>query len=110
MRDGVAILKAVAPDAERLFDICRRRRVRKLELFGSASRGELDPSSGDLDFLVVFNELSPGEYANNYFGLLDDLQNLFHRPIDLLMTEAITNPYFLENIAPERIELYEDRN
>jgi uncharacterized protein len=109
MKDGMAILKAFSPDAEQLLDICRRRHVRKLELFGSAASGEFDPETSDLDFLVVFEELDPIPYKNAYFSLLEDLKNLFHRPIDLLMPEAITNPYFLESIAPERVEVYGGR-
>ncbi len=48
--------------------------------------------------IVEFLPLQPGEHANAYFGLLEALQDLFNRHIDLVMPRAIKNPYFLESI------------
>jgi len=86
--------------------LCRRRRVRRLEVFGSASTGPYHPQSSDLDFLVEFLPLKPGERAEAYFGLLEDLQALLERPVDLVMTRAIRNPYFLRAIEESREVLY----
>ena len=74
--------------------ICRRRRVKKIELFGSAAREDFDPKHSDLDFLVTFEELAPGQHADTYFGLLEDLETLFGRHVDLVVASAIKNPYF----------------
>jgi predicted nucleotidyltransferase len=52
-------------------DICHRCKVRRLELFGSAARGQDRPGESDLDFLVEFEPLPPGRYADAYFELLD---------------------------------------
>ena len=84
--------------------LCRRHRVQRLELFGSAATER--HAIGDLDFLVEFEALDPGGYADAYFGLLEDLEHLFGRSVDLVMTSAVTNPYFLENIARSRTEIY----
>jgi predicted nucleotidyltransferase len=86
--------------------VCRRRRVRVLELFGSAVRGDFDTTRSDLDFLVEFLPLREGEHADAYFGLLEDLETLFQRPIDLVMTRAIRNRYFAEGIRESRTTLY----
>ena len=43
--------------------ICRRYRVERLYLFGSAADGPFDSERSDLDFLVVLEEQPPGEYA-----------------------------------------------
>ena len=96
----------LGPGQRELAGICARRRVKRLELFGSAAGGPFDASRSDLDFLVEFGELSPGEYAEAYFGLLEDLEDLFQRRVDLVMLSAIDNHYFLENIEPSRIVLY----
>ena len=74
--------------------LCRRRRVSRLDVFGSAARGTFEAETSDLDFLVEFQALGPGERAEAYFGLLEDLEELFQRPVDLVMARAITNPYF----------------
>jgi hypothetical protein len=78
--------------------------VRRLELFGSAAT-ECE-AIGDLDFLVEFEKLNPSAYADAYFGLLEDLERLFGRPVDLVMTSAVTNPYFLADIARNRTVVY----
>jgi predicted nucleotidyltransferase len=44
--------------------------------------------------------------ATPYFGLLEELQAIFDRPIDLVMPSAITNPYFRQNIQPSRTLVY----
>jgi predicted nucleotidyltransferase len=61
--------------------------------FGSAARDDFDPESSDLDFLVEFEPMSPREYADSFFGLLEDLERLFGQRIDLLEPEPIENPY-----------------
>ncbi len=63
-------------------ELCRGFHVRRLELFGSAAAGVARPGESDLDFLVEFDRLPPGEYADAYFGLLEALQRLFNQPID----------------------------
>jgi len=50
-----------------LEDICRRRRVRRLHIFGSAVSEGFDPAHSDLDFLVEFYPMTPTEHADSYF-------------------------------------------
>lgn len=103
----VAIVREKLDDLIRL---CVRHRVRRLELFGSATGRvpgkDFDPSRSDLDFLVEFEDLAAGQHADAYFGLLEGLQAIFDRPIDLVMPSAITNPYFRQNIQPSRMLVY----
>ncbi len=92
---------------EKLNQLCSNYRVQSLELFGSAATSQqFDTQNSDLDFLVEFLPLQAGEHFDTYFGLLEALQNLFHRPIDLVMTCAIKNPYFLKSINRSRTVLY----
>ena len=95
--------------AERQFEIaqlCRRYHVRRLELFGSAVGNGFDPQRSDVDFLVEFEPLAEGQHADAYFGLRESLESLLSRPVDLVMTRAIRNPYFLKAIEPTRTLLY----
>ena len=102
----MVVPKAVAQYRGEIEQLCRRHRVAKLELFGSAAGESFDPQSSDVDFLVEFGVLAPGEHANTYFGLLEDLEALLGRHVDLVMTRAIRNRYFLESIEPTRTVLY----
>lgn len=88
--------------------LCERHQVERLHLFGSAVRGDFDPSTSDLDFLVEFWPMNPVERARSFFGLLGDLEQLFGRRVDLLEPAAIENPYLLESIEESRQTLYED--
>jgi uncharacterized protein len=86
--------------------LCRRHGVRRIELFGSATGPGFDPAQSDLDFLVTFQELGSDQYADAYFGLLEDLQALFQRPVDLVVASAIQNPYFRQAVESTRTLIY----
>lgn len=90
-----------------LEQLCRRYRVRRLDLFGSAASRQGRTEASDLDILVEFEPLPPGAYADTYFGLLEALQQLFNRPVDLVVKSAIRNPYFLESVEATRTPIYE---
>lgn len=97
----------IAKNLKAIKEFCVQYRVRRLELFGSAIDDEnFDPEESDLDFLVEFQPLKPGEYADTYFGLLEALETLFNRHVDLVMVRAVKNPYFLEAINKNRKVLY----
>jgi hypothetical protein len=88
--------------------VCRCHGVRRIELFGSATHPGFDPAHSDLDFLVTFQELEFNQYADAYFGLLEDLQALFQRPVDLVVSSAIQNPYFRQSVESSRTLVYAD--
>jgi len=44
---------------EELQALCPRFHVRRLDLFGSAARGDFDPEHGDIDFIVEFDRSAP---------------------------------------------------
>ena len=89
-----------------LAELCRRFGVRRLELFGSAADGRFDPRRSDLDFLVEFQPHPVDGAADRYFGLLEALERLFGRPVDVLDATAIRNPYLRRSIAASRALLY----
>jgi uncharacterized protein len=89
-----------------LEELCRRYRVRRLFLFGSAARDDFDPIRSDVDFLVEFESLPAGGYADAYFGLLEGLEALFGREVDLVALAAVRNPYMRADIERTRTLLY----
>jgi uncharacterized protein len=100
------MVPSISEHRNEIAELCRRFRVRRLELFGSAAGEAFDPRRSDADFLVEFEPLADGEHADAYFGLRESLESLLSRPIDLVMTKAIRNPYFLQAIEPTRTLLY----
>ena len=103
---SVRVDKQIEQKRELLADLCRRCRVARLAVFGSALRDDFDSQSSDLDFLVEFQPLLPGTYADTYFGLKEGLEALFQRPIDLIVESAIKNPYFLKSVEQTKHGLY----
>ncbi len=91
-------------DTEALQAIAQDHRVRRLDLFGSAARGKAAPH--DYDFLVEFEPMPPLEHGRHYFALLEDLQQVLNAPVDLIETEAVRNPYFLQEVERERVLIY----
>jgi len=96
----------VAESRKAIEELCRGFHVRRLELFGSAAAGVARSGESDLDFLVEFDQLPPGQYADAYFGLLEALQRLFKRPVDLVVASAIRNPYFRQAVERTKTMLY----
>ena len=86
--------------------LCRCYHVRSLELFGSAATGQDRPGESDLDFLVEFDSLPAGGYADAYFGLLEALEALSGGTVDLVVASAIKNPYFRQSVERTKTLLY----
>ena len=86
--------------------LCRRYDVLRLDIFGSASTGKDRSKESDLDFLVEFLPLPHGRYADAYFGLLESLEHLFGRHVDLVVASSIRNPYFREAVEQSKALLY----
>lgn len=74
-------------------------------LFGSAATDTFNENS-DVDFLYAFPEdLDYEVYANNYFHLLHDLENLLKKQIDLVAEKTLKNPFLIESINESKIQL-----
>jgi len=86
--------------------LCRRSGARRLDVFGSAARDDFDPATSDLDFLVEFEDVPPAAYAAAYFALKEGLESLFGRPVDLMTSNGLANPYLSERVAAERQTVY----
>lgn len=90
----------------RFEQLCRRFHVRRIELFGSATRDDFDPERSDLDFLVAFEPDMPGRALDVYFDFKEALEALFQRRVDLVMPDAVINPYMRAEIERTRRALY----
>ena len=104
---GVMAVQAfIFEHREQVADLCRRAHARRLDVFGSAVRDDFSESASDLDFLVEFEPAPPKAYAESYFNLKEGLEKLFHRPVDLVTTSALLNPYLKARIESERQVVY----
>jgi predicted nucleotidyltransferase len=96
----------LAPYQHAIEALCRQYHVRRLELFGSVAAGDDRPGESDIDFVVEFEPMPHGGYADAYFGLLKALEALFQRPVDLIVDSAIKNPYFRQSVDESKVLIY----
>src|SRR5665213_482553 len=82
--------------------LCRKYGVKKLELFGSAASDDFDPSQSDIDFFYEF-DADPASLSDRFFGLMEDLEQLLGRRVDLVSSQDAVNPYFLQVANRHRI-------
>ncbi len=100
------MISLVTDKLPELRELCRRYRVARLALFGSAARDDFDPEKSDLDFVIEFLPLELGEAFHTYFDFLFSLEDLFSRRVDLVMLSAVKNSYFLTEVLHTQQELY----
>ncbi len=101
------MIHIISDKLDELQQVCRTHHVRRLEIFGSATRDDFDPDRSDLDFLVVFEDVPGIRHIDQYLGLQEDLERLFSCPVDLIELLALENPFFLRAIKPSRVVLYD---
>ncbi|MFO7899134.1 MAG: nucleotidyltransferase family protein [Planctomycetota bacterium] len=89
---------------EQIAGLCQRWKIVEFSLFGSAVRGEFGPES-DVDVLVAFAP-DAGWSLYDLVNLVDELQALFGRSVDLVERDAIRNPFRRRAILSEREVLY----
>lgn len=105
-RFGAVMKNLVESKMRELKALCERRGVERMALFGSALRDDFDLGRSDLDFSVEFSPMSPERHAAAYFGLLEDLEELFGRRVDLVEIGAVRNPYLRRSIVEEQGTIY----
>jgi predicted nucleotidyltransferase len=100
------MISEIALHRQELRELCRRFYVRRLDLFGSAARGDFDSERSDVDFVVEFDRSAPQHPFDAYFGLKEELEALLDRKVDLVELSAVRNPYLRASIEQSRENVY----
>ena len=85
---------------QQIVEVARRYGARNVRVFGSLARGE-DSESSDLDLLVTLGE---GRSLLDLVELKQDLEDLVHRPVDVVTDRALS-PFLRERVLAEAIPL-----
>jgi hypothetical protein len=96
----------IEQNRNKLTELCRKYHVSELDVFGSATMGDFNEQTSDIDFLVVFDNTVKQNRFDNFFALLEDLQKLFKRPVDLIEPGGLRNPYFIDSVNQTRRRIY----
>jgi uncharacterized protein len=88
---GAGMTKRIEAVKDKLADLCRRRQVAELAVFGSALRDDFRPDS-DVDVLVTF---APDAHPSLFdlVEMREDLKEIFGREVDLVEKAGLLNPF-----------------
>ena len=100
------MLEVIRAHTDQIAALCRANLAQRLEVFGSAARGDFTDSS-DVDFLVSFFDSSPAARAGAYFDLWFGLEDLLERRVDLVVRDAVQNPYFLLEVTRSAVVVFD---
>lgn len=95
-----------AKTLESIRALCRENRVATMYLIGSAATGEFDPARSDYDFLVEFEPREREGFTDVYFKLLEALEELLGRHVDLIEHHCVRNPVVRSSIERTKVPLY----
>ena len=85
----------VVLDRTRIRSFCDRWGVSELSVFGSVLRDDFHAAT-DVDVLVAFDPSADWDYWN-WPEMLDDLRSIFGRDVDLVVDEALRNPFWRDS-------------
>jgi uncharacterized protein len=103
-----ALPAAITDHLDAIRALCVMYHVKRLAVFGSAAKGTFDPARSDVDFVVEFQpEVRGAEGWDAYWNLRYALQDLLHRPVDLVSRPAVKNPYFREVLELTQKPIYD---
>ena len=91
----------------RLGPFCEKYHIRRLELFGSAARGQTSPDS-DVDLLVTLDEATPVSTAE-LLEMAGEAEELVGRPVDFVLRPSLEkspNRFAREHILATAVCLY----
>lgn len=103
--DTLVIGGSLRISRDQLKKLAKRYHIRRLVLFGSAARGELEPDS-DIDLLAEF-EQGGSPSLGGMVNINDDFVDLFGgRKVDIATPTIMNNPYRRRSIERNMKELY----
>jgi predicted nucleotidyltransferase len=100
------MIELIQNKLDEIIAACKQHHVEAISVFGSAAKNTMREDS-DIDLLVEFSDtIDVLEYADNYFSLLNQLQDILNRKVDLLSGKSLKNPVLKEEIYQSKVDLY----
>ena len=97
--------KLISDNLDTIKAICALHNVNSLYVFGSVCTDKFNDKS-DIDLLISYKNIDFGDYADTYFELAEEFENIFNRPVDLVTEKSLSNPYFIESVNKSKTLLY----
>jgi uncharacterized protein len=102
--DELGIAERVPVTQAQIEAFCRKWKIRELALFGSVLRDDFRPDS-DVDVLVEFSSDAHHSLFDR-MEMVEELEEIFGRSVDLVRKELVVNPYRRRHILANHQVLY----
>jgi predicted nucleotidyltransferase len=89
---------------KKIENFCHKWKVSEMSLFGSVLSKEFRPDS-DVDVLVSFKD-NAGWGLFDFVDMLDELEGIFSRKVDMVEKEALRNPFRRQRILDSKEVIY----
>ena len=101
--------QALTPEElrRRLLPFCVKHRIRRLDVFGSAARGQAEAGS-DVDLLVTLDETAPVS-TGDLLDMAGKAEELVRRPVDFVLRRSLEqspNRFARKHILATAVRLY----
>lgn len=102
-------MNLIEGNIEKIYELCRKYRVKRLFVFGSILTDRFNDES-DVDFSVDFDRDSINadklDWADLFFGFLEELQTTLKRKVDIVFEDYINNSYFRKELDQTKKQIY----
>jgi len=89
---------------KKIGDFCLKWKISEMALFGSVLSDEFHPDS-DIDILVSFKD-DAGWGLFDFVDMIDELQDMFGRKVDLVEKDSLRNPFRRQAILARNEVIY----
>lgn len=102
-------MKLIEINIEKIFALCKKYKVKKLYVFGSILTDRFNDKS-DIDFSVDFDrdiiDRENLDWADIFFGLMHELEDILKRKVDVVVDDYINNANFREELNKTKRLIY----
>jgi predicted nucleotidyltransferase len=99
--------KIISENLDNIVKICEKSNVSRLYVFGSVVTERFSDENSDLDLLVELEPMPGIDRGEKLIQFWDELENLFHRKVDLLTDQPIKNQYFKTQVEKTKQLIYD---
>ncbi|MCH5246367.1 MAG: nucleotidyltransferase domain-containing protein [Muribaculaceae bacterium] len=102
-------MKLIELNIDRIIELCKKYRVRKLYVFGSVLTDRFNDNS-DIDFSVDFDREQISneklDWADLFFDFIHGLEDALMRRVDVVVDDYVTNPHFKKELDRTKRLIY----
>ncbi len=100
-----SVNRIISDNLDKIRALCASHKVRSMFTFGSVCTERFSPAS-DIDLLVAFEPMDFGDYAEHFFHLAEEFEQLFQRKVDMITEKSLANPFFIKAVNQTKVKIY----